>query len=186
MKKILSVLAVIMTTFFIVACTGNSKAPEKTPAELRADSIAKAKKDSVAKVANFKKIGIGYLERYLKNQCSSDPSVGKVLKTKDHILSDSIYFGQAKVLIKNRYGANEHYSDLWFCVVRPKDKKVGDHFIAWASMEYCQRGLDALIGEYRSALPVMNPQKEDYGKLIREISCSDGFSIANMCDDEDF
>lgn len=186
MKKILSVMAVIMTALFIVACTCNSKAPEKTPAELRADSIAKAKKDSVAKVANFKKVGIGYLERYLINKCSSDPSVGKVLKTEDCILNDSVYFGKAKVLIKNRYGTNEQYSDLWFCVVRPKDKKVGDHFIAWASMEYCQRGLDALIGEYRSCIPVMNPQKQDYGKLIRAISSSDGFSISNMCDDEDF
>lgn len=186
MKKILSVMAVIMTALFIVDCTGNSKAPEKTPAELRADSIAKAKKDSVAKVANFKKVGIGYLERYLRNKCSSDPSVGKVLKTEDCILNDSVYFGKAKVLIKNRYGTNEQYSDLWFCVVRPKDKKVGDHFIAWASMEYCQRGLDDLIGEYRSCIPVMNPQKQDYGKLIRAISSSDGFSISNMCDDEDF
>ena len=97
MKKILSVLAVIMTTFFIVACTGNSKAPEKTPAELRADSIAKAKKDSVAKVANFKKIGIGYLERYLKNQCSSDPSVGKVLKKK------TIYLVIPFILDRQRY-----------------------------------------------------------------------------------
>ena len=186
MKKILSVLAVMLAAFFVVGCSSKPKVPEKTPAQLKADSIAKVKKDSVAKIANFKKTGIGYLERYLKNQCSSDPSVGKVLKTKDRILSDSIYFGQAKVLIKNRYGANEQYSDLWFCAVRPKDKKVGDHFIAWADEEYCQRGLDAMLGKDKTCIPIIVPQPEDYSKLIRVICNSDGFTIANFCDGEDF
>ena len=179
-------MAIMIAVVFDTSCGSNRKIPEKTPAHLRADSIAKVKKDSAIRVANFKKTGIGYLERYLKNQCSSDPSVGKVLKTKDRILSDSIYFGQAKVLIKNRYGANEQYNDLWFCAVSPKDKKVGDHFIAWSNVDNCQRGLDFIIGKDKTFIPLVVPQPEDYSKLIRELCKSDGFAIANFCDGENF
>ena len=179
-------MAIMIAVVFVASCSSKPKVPEKTPAQLRADSIAKVKKDSVAKIANFKKTGIGYLERYLKNQCSSDPSVGKVLKTKDRILSDSIYFGQAKVLIKNRYGANEQYNDLWFCAVRPKDKKVGDHFIAWSNTDNCQYGLSSLLGKGKVAIPIVVPQPEDYSKLVRELCKSNGFTIANFCDGENF
>ena len=186
MKKVLMLMAIMIAVVFVASCSSKPKIPEKTPAQLRADSIAKVKKDSAIRVANFKKNGIGYLERYLKNQCSSDPSVGKVLKTKDRILSDSIYFGQAKVLIKNRYGANEQYNDLWFCAVSPKDKKVGDHFIAWSNVDNCQRGLDFIIGKDKTCIPLVVPQPEDYSKLIRELCKSDGFAIANFCDGENF
>ncbi len=182
MRKILSVLAVVLLVITMAGC--KEKAPQKTLEQLRADSVAKAKKDSVQRIVKFKAKGIGYIERYLKNQCSSDPGVGKVLKTDDRILNDSIYFGKAKVLIKNKYGANQQYGDFWFCVVHPKGGE--DHLLPWASMEYCQRGLDALLGGIKTVLPFMNPQPKDYNRLIREICKTEAFTIPRICDDEGF
>ena len=66
MKKILMFMAIMISVVFSASCSSKPKIPEKTPAQLRADSIAKVKKDSAIRVANFKKNGIGYLERYLK------------------------------------------------------------------------------------------------------------------------
>ena len=56
-------MAIMIAVVFVTSCGSNPKIPEKTPAQLRADSIAKVKKASAIRVANCKKNGIGYLER---------------------------------------------------------------------------------------------------------------------------
>ena len=71
-------MAIIIAVGFVSSCSIKPKVPEKTPAQLRADSIAKVKKDSIAKVANFKKFSLNSLTRLLKRQISSDPDYGKV------------------------------------------------------------------------------------------------------------
>ena len=54
MKKILIFIAIMIAVVFAASCSSKPKVPEKTHAQLRADSIAKVKKDSIAKVDNFK------------------------------------------------------------------------------------------------------------------------------------
>lgn len=75
MRKILSVLAVVLLVITMAGC--KEKAPQKTPEQLRADSVAKAKKDSVQRIVKFKAKGIGYIERYLKINVHLTQALGK-------------------------------------------------------------------------------------------------------------
>mgnify|MGYP006956374880 CR=1 FL=1 len=163
MKKILSVLAIMLAAFFIMACNSKPKAPEKTPAQLRADSVAKAKKDSINRISAFKGRAIKDIGRYLRSKVSSDPSFGKVLQIEDKILNDSIFFGKAKVLIKNQYGANEQYSDFWFMVCKKNNEL---YFLPWGNQERCERGLDHIVGEENHAIPLLAPFEGTYKKLM--------------------
>ncbi|RGW45011.1 hypothetical protein DWV76_00395 [Segatella copri] len=124
MKKVLMFMAIMIAVGFVSSCSIKPKVPEKTPAQLRADSIAKVKKDSIAKVANFKKFSLNSLTRLLKRQISSDPDYGKVLESSDLILSDSIYLANCRVAVKNKYGAVEQDEDIYLlmCKNAPKNE----------------------------------------------------------------
>lgn len=111
-------MAIIIAVVFVSSCSIKPKAPEKTPAQLRADSIAKVKKDSIAKVADFKKFSWNSLARLLKRQISSDPDYGKVLGSSDLILSDSIYLANCRVAVKNDYGAVEQIEDIYLLMCK--------------------------------------------------------------------
>lgn len=124
MKKVLMFMAIMIAVVFVTSCGSKPKIPEKTPAQLRADSIAKVKKDSVAKIDNFKKFSLNSLTRLLKRQISSDPDYGKVLESSDLILSDSIYLANCRVAVKNKYGAVEQDEDIYLlmCKNAPKNE----------------------------------------------------------------
>lgn len=124
MKKILMFMAIMIAMVFVASCSSKPKVSEKTPAQLRADSIAKVKKDSVAKIDNFKKFSLNSLTRLLKRQISSDPDYGKVLESSDLILSDSIYLANCRVAVKNKYGAVEQDEDIYLlmCKNTPKNE----------------------------------------------------------------
>ena len=69
------ILAVI--TVGVMSCKESK--PAKTAAELKADSIAQAKKDSVKSIADFKKESIATIDKYLKRSVSYYPDFFKVL-----------------------------------------------------------------------------------------------------------
>ena len=145
MKKILLFMAALMMAVCIVSCGSNEKKPQtppKSPKEIYMDTL-KA----------FKSKAIDGLSRYLKEQISSDPSVGEVIKTKDYILNDSIYFAKAKILIQNKFGAKEQYDDLWFSVCKMNSKL---YLFYWSNEERCQKGLDYIIGENKVYLWLEN------------------------------
>lgn len=138
------IVALIATIICALSVSCGSKQSQKSPEQLRADSIRMADSIKAARPITLKNKAIDGLTRYLKKQISSDPEVGKVLDVKDGYLSDSLFFSKAKVMVKNRYGANEQYDNLWFCVCRKDDNY---YMIVWADDEYCQRGLDNIVGK---------------------------------------
>lgn len=121
MKKILSILA-IMIAVVVASCSSKPKIPEKTPAQLRADSIAKVKKDSIAKVANFKKMAFDATEKFLKNCVSKDPEYGKILSHTDLVETDTFFLSRCKIAVKNVFGATEQESNVYILACTDKNK----------------------------------------------------------------
>lgn len=129
-----------------ISCSGKPKVPEKTPEQLRADSVAKAKSDSVARVADFKTFSLDSFEKFLKRQISSDPDYGKLLESSDLILSDSIYLAKCRAAVKNDFGAVEQFDDAYLLVCKNApgnecmivlDKKRMDKFLNNISEDCC-------------------------------------------------
>ena len=56
-------MAIMIAVVFVTSCSIKPKVPEKTPAQLRADSIAKVKKDSIAKVLSPRLVRLRCSER---------------------------------------------------------------------------------------------------------------------------
>lgn len=163
-KTILSMLLAVMTVGLILSC--KEKKPVKTDAELRADSIRKAKQDSIFSVANFKKESIATIEKFIKKKFSSDPDFGKVVETDDKILNDSIYFAKSRIVIKNDFGAKQQYTNVWFVFCRRK--KNDPHFVFWPDSEHCQKGMNHIVG--KDVALISNSffifKEKDYHKLV--------------------
>lgn len=175
MKKILSILA-IMIAVVVASCSNKPKIPEKTPAQLRADSIAKVRKDSIAKVDNFKKFSLNSLTKLLKRQISSDPDYGRVLNTKDLIVSDSIYLANCRIAVKNKYGAIEQDDGIYLLMCKnvPKnecmivlDRDRMDKFLNNISNDCCYLPL------------IINDDNEMRSKIIYEL-CDKGQHFFNV------
>ena len=176
MKKILMFMAIMIAMVFVASCSSKPKVPEKTPAQLRADSIAKVKKDSIAKVANFKKFSLNSLTRLLKRQISSDPDYGKVLESSDLILSDSIYLANCRVAVKNKYGAIEQDYGIYLLMCKKKkknecmivlDRDRMDKFLNNISKDCCYLPL------------ITNDDNEMRSKIIHEL-CDEGQYFFNV------
>lgn len=136
MKKILSVLAIMLAVVVLGACKNTP--PQKTPEQIRADSIQKIKTDSINRVKSFKKIALDGFDKFLKRQISKDPGYGKTLEAADLILSDSIYLARCRYAIKNVYGAVQQGENAYLLVCRDGkqapcmlvgDKELMDRFL---------------------------------------------------------
>ena len=173
MKKVIMFLLLAVIAVGVMSCKESK--PAKTAAELKADSIAKAKKDSVKSIADFKKESISIIERYIKRNISSDPDYGKVLETTDKILNDSMYFALSRIVLKNKYGAVEQYSDIWFLFCR-RDKK-DPRFIFWPKRDFCQSGIDFMLGHKDSFISddIFILSENDYHKLMDGL-CNDRYA----------
>lgn len=165
MRKILFSLLLAVITVGVISCKENK--PTKSAEEIRADSIAQAKKDSIKSIADFKKESIATIERLVKRNVSSDPDFGKVLETKDKILNDSIYFAVARVVWKNQFGAKVQHDEYWFAFCRRDKKDV--RMISWKDDDTCNRGMKSIVGEDFFAYSSINAfcfPKEKYGKFV--------------------
>lgn len=176
MKKILSVMAILIAVVFVTSCGSKPKTPEKTPKQLREDSVAKAKSDSVEKVANFKKFSLDCLTKLLKRKISSDPDYGRVLDTEDLIVSDSIYLANCRIAVKNDFGAVQQDDRLYLLVCKDVpynecmivlDESRMDRFLNNASKGCC-------------CLPIIlvNDDKM-HSKVIKKL-CDDGRHFYNV------
>lgn len=164
MKKVIMFLLLAVITVGVMSCKENK--PTKSAEEIRADSIAQAEKDSIKSIEDFKKESISIIERYIKRNISSDPDYGKVLETTDKILNDSMYFALSRIVLKNKYGAVDQYSDIWFLFCR-RDKK-DPRFIFWPKRDFCQSGIDVMLGHKDSFISdeIFILSKNDYHKLM--------------------
>ena len=111
MKMVIMFLILAVIAVGVTSSCKESK-PVKTAAELKADSITQAEKDSVKSIADFKKGSIATINKFIKRKVSSDPEFGEVLETEDKILNDSIYFAVSRIVWKNRYGAKEQHDEF--------------------------------------------------------------------------
>lgn len=152
--------------------------PVKTEAELKADSIAQAKKDSIKSIADFKKESIATMNKFIKRKISSDPEFGEVLETKDKILNDSIYFAVSRIVWKNKYGAKEQHDEFWFAFCRRNKNDV--RMIYWADSDYCNRGMKSIVGDNFYAYAHINAfffPKEEYGTFVEALHQGLAFGV---------
>lgn len=173
MKKILFSLLLAVITVGVMSCKENK--PTKSAEEIKADSIAQAKKDSIKSIADFKKESIAIIDKHLKRNVSCDPDFGKVLETKDKILNDSIYFAVARVVWKNQFGATMQHDEFWFAFCRRDKKDL--RLIFWKNDEYCNTGMRSIVGDNFSAYAHINTfyfPEEKYGVFVEEL-CSNRF-----------
>lgn len=109
MRKILSLIAIVL---LFVSC--GSKQPQKTPEQIKAESIAA-----------FKQKATNSIENYLKRNISSDPDYGRVIETSETSVNDSMYIGHMRVAIKNVFGAVQQKDGCIFCFC----KKGNSYFL---------------------------------------------------------
>lgn len=164
MKKFFTMLFLAVITAGVMSCKESK--PTKSAEEIKADSIAQAEKDSIKSITDFKKESVSIIERYIKRNISSDPDYGKVLETTDKILNDSMYFALSRIVLKNKYGAVEQYSDIWFLFCR-RDKN-DPRFIFWPKGDYCQSGIDVMLGHKDTFISddIFILSESDYHKLM--------------------
>lgn len=164
MKKFFTMLFLAVITAGVMSCKESK--PTKSAEEIIADSIAQAEKDSIKSITDFKKESVLIIERYIKRNISSDPDYGKVLETTDKILNDSMYFALSRIVLKNKYGAVEQYSDIWFLFCR-RDKN-DPRFIFWPKGDFCQSGIDVMLGHKDSFISddIFILSESDYHKLM--------------------
>ena len=168
MKKVIMFFILAVITVGVMSCKESK--PAKTAAELKADSIAQAKKDSVKSIADFKKESIATMNKVIKRKISSDPEFGEVLETKDKILNDSIYFAVSRIVWKNKYGAKEQHDEFLFAFCRRDKKDV--RMIYWTNSDYCNKGMKSMIGDnfYASAhIGAFFFPKEKYGTFVEAL-----------------
>lgn len=137
MKKILLLIAVIMMVVCMTSCNSNANKSTQT-------KIGKYTPTHEDTLQSFKAKALDGLTRYLKNNVSSDPDFGKVLKTEKYVLNDSLYFARAKVLIMNQYGAKQQYNDLYFAFAKGHDDKY--YIIVWGNEDRCKNSLKHILG----------------------------------------
>lgn len=163
----------IIAAVVVFASCGENKQPQKTKEQIVADSIAKAKQDSIERPKKFKERCLKELTRFLKNCASSDPSVGEVLMSDDLTLTDSIYLSKLKVLVANKFGAKMQRPNFWILMCLSEDGKM--YLCPYPSMEKCQSGLDYLTGDKgASALPLIGIIPE-YQSKVKDKVCSNPY-----------
>lgn len=176
MKKFFTMLFLAVITAGVMSCKESK--PTKSAEEIKADSIAQAKKDSIKSITDFKKGSIAILDKFLKRKVSSDPDFGKVLETKDKILNDSIYFAVARVVWKNQFGAKVQHDELWFAFCRRNKKDL--RMIYWKNDDYCNSGMRTIVGENFFAYAHINSfyfPKEKYGTFVESLYEGDFFKV---------
>ena len=181
-EKVIMFLILAVIAVGVTSSCKESK-PAKTEAELKADSIAQAKKDSIKSIADFKKESIATIDKYLKRSVSCDPDFGKVLETKDKILNDSIYFALARVVWKNKYGATMQHDEFWFAFCRRGKNDL--RLITWPNDEYCNSGMRSIVGNNFCAYAHINSfyfPEEKYGVFVKALFRSSTFKVESWFD----
>ena len=181
MKKVIMFLLLAVIMVGVMSCKENK--PTKSAEEIRADSIAQAKKDSVKSIADFKKESIAIIDKYLKRSVSCDPDFGKVLETKDKILNDSIYFALSRVVWKNKYGATMQHDEFWFAFCRRGKNDL--RLITWPNDEYCNSGMRSIVGNNFCAYAHINSfyfPEEKYGVFVKALFRSSTFKVESWFD----
>ena len=181
MKKVIMFLLLAVIMVGVMSCKESK--PAKTAAELKADSIAQAKKDSIKSIADFKKESIAIIDKYLKRSVSCDPDFGKVLETKDKILNDSIYFALSRVVWKNKYGATMQHDEFWFAFCRRGKNDL--RLITWPNDEYCNSGMRHIVGDNFFAYAHINSfyfPEEKYGVFVKALFRSSTFKVESWFD----